>query len=277
MKYIKQLSEINRVNASNYGGKAASLGELLAVGFPVPNGFAIAAEASNDFAARPLSAGFKAELHHAFLKLNTTRVAVRSSATVEDASDASWAGQLESYLNVSEGRLDDSVRKCWDSIRSGRALSYAEDKNLSEDQLTVGVVVQDMVDSQVSGVMFTANPVTSDRNSMIIEAVYGLGEMIVQGAITPDRWVVIKKPLSVPEFHISVKDSQMLFTGTENKVVQVPASMSDKATLREKQVEEIASIGLRIEQHFRVPQDIEWAFKEGKFYVVQSRPITTLK
>ncbi|HSX41716.1 MAG TPA: PEP/pyruvate-binding domain-containing protein, partial [Candidatus Saccharimonadales bacterium] len=137
-------------------------------------------------------------------------------------------------------------------------------------------VVQKMVDSEKSGVMFTANPITSDRDTMIVEAVYGLGEMIVQGTMTPDHWDVAKQPLKVTNFEIAVKDEMMVYEDEENKIVKVPENLEDKAILREGGVLEIARLGLKIEEHYGKPQDIEWAFVDGNFYIVQSRPITTL-
>ena len=116
------------------------------------------------------------------------RVVVRSSAVAEDASDASWAGQLESYLNITADKLEVSVRKCWKSIKSKHALDYAKDKNLSRDDLLVGVAVQAMVEPESAGVMFTVNPVTGNQKEIMIESAYGLGEMVVQGTVTPDNF-----------------------------------------------------------------------------------------
>lgn len=277
MKYIEFFNSISKDDSKIYGGKAASLGEMTQVGIPVPNGFAISAQACRDFVGRELSKEFEKELLSAFDELDAERVAVRSSAIAEDASDASWAGQLESYLNVGQDTLVKYLKECWDSIKSERAKSYAADKNVSEDDLLVAVVVQKMVDSEKSGVMFTANPITSDRDTMIVEAVYGLGEMIVQGTMTPDHWDVAKQPLKVTNFEIAVKDEMMVYEDEENKIVKVPENLEDKAILREGGVLEIARLGLKIEEHYGKPQDIEWAFVDGNFYIVQSRPITTLQ
>lgn len=276
MSYISPFAHINKTKTAIFGGKAASLGEMKGIGLPIPDGFAISADACRDFADGKLSEEFQQELQTAFKRLGAKRVAVRSSAIAEDAGDASWAGQLESYLNVGQEDLLRSVQNCWDSIKSEHALDYAKDKSVSKEDLMVGVVVQEMIDSEVSGVMFTVDPVSQEQTNMMVEAVYGLGEMIVQGVVTPDHWIVTKKPFGVVEFQINVKEKQMVFAGGKNVVKDLPEAVADKATLREEQVEEIAKIGLWVEKHYGKPQDIEWAYQNGKFYVVQSRPITTL-
>lgn len=276
MTYVEFFKEICKESAKTFGGKAASLGEMLQAGIPVPNGFAISADACREFAGKELPKDFVDELNSAFDQLGAPRVAVRSSAIAEDASDASWAGQLESYLNVTKSDLIKNVQDCWDSIKAERAQVYAADKNLTEDDLQVAVVVMKMVESEKSGVMFTANPVSQDKDSMIIEAVYGLGEVIVQGLCTPDHWDVHKDPLEVVNFEIAVKDQMMVFTDGENKIVEVPETIADRAILKEEEVLEVAKLGQKIEDHYGVPQDIEWAFEKGKFYIVQARPITTL-
>jgi phosphoenolpyruvate synthase/pyruvate phosphate dikinase len=276
MKYIKPLTELRINNATEFGGKAASLGEMISGGIPVPPGFAISAAAYRELSKHPVSEDLKRELEQAFNELGAERVAVRSSALAEDAADASWAGQLETYLNVKLDNLTESVRKCWRSIDSDRAAIYASDHRISDDQRAVGVVVQAMLDSQVSGVMFTVHPVTKDKSSMVIESLYGLGEMIVQGTGTPDNFIVRKQPLEVTEFNIAVKDQMMIYRNGKNKVVDVDEEQADKATLREREVLQLAELGIKIENHYKKPQDIEWARVDKDFYILQSRPITTL-
>lgn len=237
--YIQSLNEISREDDNLVGGKAASLGELTKANFPVPAGFVITVEGMGKIN--------KDEILQAFNALNAKRVAVRSSAVAEDSLQASWAGQLETYLNVSREDLIAKIKDCWNSIKSERAQSYAARQNLSEEQLLVAVVVQKMVDSKVSGVMFTANPVTNNRKEIVIESVEGLGEALVQGLVTPDNFVVDKKSLEIKQ-----GDSQ-------------------------DETAELAKMGKAIENHFGSPQDIEWAIdKEGKIWILQSRPITTL-
>ncbi|MFH1990278.1 MAG: PEP/pyruvate-binding domain-containing protein, partial [Patescibacteria group bacterium] len=179
-----------------------------------------------------------------FKKLKTKYVAVRSSATAEDSLSASWAGQLESYLNVTEKNLIKSIEKCRVSINSPRAVAYRREKKLGNKKISVAVVVQKMIQSKTSGVCFTVNPVTGDRNEMVIEAGPGFGEAIVGGKIIPKTYVIHKKNLKFPH----------KFIGFGN----------------------LYSICLKIEKLFKYPQDIEWAIAKGKIYILQSRPITTL-
>ena len=276
MKYIHFFHNISKSDVSRFGGKAASLGEMAQSQFPIPDGFALSVDAFREFNGKEFSAEFEKELHDAYTKLGASRVAVRSSAVAEDASGASWAGQLETYLNVARDNLHTSIRKCWKSILSDEAVAYAVGKKLTEADLAVGVVVQTMIESEVSGVMFTANPITSDRSQVVIEGVFGLGEMIVQGIVTPDNWLISKDPLTVEEFNIAIKSKEMIFNSGKNSIRAVPEGRNDRATLREEQVLELARIGLKIEKHYKVPQDIEWAWAGGKFYIIQARPVTTL-
>lgn len=258
------------------GGKATSLAYMLQQGISVPNGFVVITDAYAAFRDADTAAEFEKELLEQFDALGCEYVAVRSSAIAEDSGGASWAGQLESFLNVTRDTLIKYVRECWASIDSSHAQDYAKDKNVSQEDAKVAVVVQQMIQSEVSGVMFTRDPTTSDDNQMIIEGVYGLGEMIVQGIVTPDTYVLSREPLVVKDFLIQIKSEQMKYQDGENKIMPVPADVADKSVLREKEVEELAQIGLKIESLYGAPQDIEWARQDGTFYIVQARPITTL-
>lgn len=269
-------SEIARSESHIYGGKAASLGDLFQAGIPVPNGFGISIEAHREFRDAPFSDEFTAELEEAFTSLGAERVAVRSSAIAEDAGDASWAGQLESFLNTTEDQLEMMIRQCWASVESDHAKDYARDKELDKDSLLVGVAVQTMVDSEIAGVMFTVNPVTKKPGEMMIEGAYGLGETVVQGIVTPDNYVVDKSDMHVSAFNIQIKQKMMDFRDRENRIFDVPEEIADRAIMREESVIELARIGLMVEEYFHSPQDIEWARASGKFFIVQSRPITTL-
>src|SRR3989338_6833753 len=165
MSFIKKFSEISKESVSLVGGKGASLGEMTNADIPVPPGFVISTE------------GFQKDIEkealEAFGELNAEKVAVRSSAVAEDSSSASWAGQLETYLNVSKEDLTSKIKECLESIKSDRAVSYASEQNLSDDQMQVGVVVQKMVDAKSAGVMFTANPVNNDTEEVMIGSVLG--------------------------------------------------------------------------------------------------------
>ncbi len=188
-----------------------------------------------------------------FKKLKTKYVAVRSSATAEDSLSAAWAGQLESYLNTTEKNLLENVKKCWASLYSPRASAYKSLKGLDKKKISVAVVIQKMIQSEMSGVCFTVHPVTKDKNQMVIEAGYGLGEAIVGGKITPDTYIVDKA-----------------------KLKNQKSKLQNKQILSNRQIAKLTKICLKIEKLFKYPQDIEWAFAKSKFYILQSRPITTL-
>jgi phosphoenolpyruvate synthase/pyruvate phosphate dikinase len=276
MKYIQPFSQILKKDSPRYGGKVASLGEIFQAEIPVPDGFGISIEAHREFMGKPFSQEFIDDLYKAFKKLGANRVAVRSSAVAEDASDASWAGQLQTYLNTTLPDLENNIRKCWKSVEAENVKAYAKGKRIKQGDLLVGVGVQAMVESESAGVMFTANPVSGNRDELIIEAAYGLGEMVVQGAVTPDRYLVDNKKMIVTEFDIKIKEKMMMFDRGKNREVEVPERIADRNVLWEEEVLELAAIGLKIAKHYGSPQDTEWARANGNFYIVQARPITTL-
>ncbi|HBQ50965.1 hypothetical protein A3B42_00540 [Candidatus Daviesbacteria bacterium RIFCSPLOWO2_01_FULL_38_10] len=244
--YIKFFNEISKEDINLVGGKGASLGEMTQAGFSVPLGFVITTEALGQINEK--------EIFKALDLLNAEKVSVRSSAVAEDSSKASWAGQLETYLNVSREELINKIKDCWNSIKSERVKTYAARQNLSEDQLLMAVVIQKMVDVKVAGVMFTANPVTNNEEEIMIESVLGLGEQLVQGSVTPDNFVVDKE-----SGEINSKDLQ------------------GEQTIDDEVVKKLVELGKKIEGYFGSPQDIEWAIdKQDKIWILQSRPITTL-
>lgn len=312
MTFIKTFKQISKSDVGIAGGKGASLGEMTNAGIPVPPGFIVLAEAfdrfleetdlgveveaimkkvnhedvnsvdkaSNEIRDLIGDAEFpddiKKEIIKEFTKLKARHVAVRSSATAEDSSVASWAGELETYLNVIEKNLFDSVKKCWSSLFTPRAIFYRFEKKLNKQKVSVAVVVQKMVQSEISGITFTAHPVTKDRSQMVIEAGYGLGEAIVGGMITPDTYIIDKKSFIILDKNISEQSMMIVKNkkGTIEKIV--PKSKQNKQKLNDKQIIELAKICAGIENHYKKPQDIEWAFEKNKFYITQSRPITTL-
>ena len=169
-----------------------------------------------------------------------------------------------------------SVIKCWGSISSERAKAYAAEQKTAKENLAVAVVIQQMVESEKSGVTFTINPITQNRDELVIEAGYGLGELLVQGLITPDTYVVDKRTFKVISKSINRQDKMLVFRDGKNKMIEVLREKRHKQVLYDAQIRHLVKIALDIETHFRAPQDIEWAFEDGKFYIVQSRPITTL-
>lgn len=212
-----------------------------------------------------------------YRKLKTKWVAVRSSATAEDSSIASWAGELDTFLFIDEKKLVETVKKCWASLFTPRAIFYRFEKKLHKTPVSVAVVIQQMVDSQISGVAFSVHPVTKDRNQLIIEAGYGLGEAIVSGTITPDSYVVHKKEGTILDINISKQEKQIILKAGGGSVLKpVAKALQEKQKLTGRQIIELAEIVKKIEKHYGVPQDIEWAIYKNKFYILQSRPITTL-
>lgn len=215
-------------------------------------------------------------------------VAVRSSATAEDSSIASWAGELESYLNTTEKTLLANVKKCWSSLFTPRAIFYRKEKNLHKTHVSVAVVIQEMIESEISGICFTVHPVTQDKNQMIIEAGWGLGEAIVSGSITPDAYVVSKpkaksqkskvsEEFEILDINVAEQKKQIVCCLRKGvKWMAVLKSKQEKQKLSGRQIIELSKICVQIEKHYKKPQDIEWAMYKNKFYIVQSRPITTL-
>jgi pyruvate,water dikinase len=217
------------------------------------------------------------EINKSFKELDAQFVAVRSSATAEDSSAAAWAGQLDSFLNTTGETLLENVKRCWASLFTPRAIFYRFEKNMHKQDISVAVVVQKMIQSEVSGIAFSVHPVTEDRNQLIIEAALGLGEAIVSGQITPDSYVVEKEPRRIIDRNIFTQE-RGLFRSDKggNEWQDIPKEKGEKQVLSDDQILELSEIILNIEKHYNFPQDIELAYEDGKFYVVQSRPITTL-
>lgn len=205
-------------------------------------------------------------------------VAVRSSATAEDLPGASFAGQQATYLNIKgDANLLIAIRECWASLFTARAIFYREQNNISHEKVKISVIVQKMVQSEVSGVMFTIDPVSNEKDRIIVESVWGLGEMIVQGSVIPDTYVVQKDTFSILSKEISDQSVQLTKKGTLTFEAEVPKKIRDKQKLTDEEIVKIAKIGDNLQKHYYFPQDVEWA-KEGKnLYIVQTRPVTTIK
>ncbi len=312
-KNILSFGKISKKDVKLAGGKGASLGEMTQAKIPVPGGFVILAQTFDQFLAETdLNIEIESQLnkinykninsvekasetirdliHDAripkdlgmeiiseFKKMKSKFVAVRSSATAEDSSQASWAGELETYLNTTEKNLLGRVKNCWSSLFTPRAIFYRFEKGLRNSKVSVAVVVQKMIDSEISGISFTVHPVTKDKNQMIIEAGFGLGEAIVSGQITPDSYVIDKRNFSIMDINISSQEKMLVKKVAGGNVwKKVLLSERENQKLNTKQIIEFSKICLVIEKHYKKPQDIEWAMAGGKFYITQSRPITTL-
>ncbi len=204
-------------------------------------------------------------------------VAVRSSATAEDLPGASFAGQQETYLNISGiDAVLDAVKRCWASLWTARAIAYRARQGIAPDSVALAVVVQELVCADAAGVMFTANPVTGQRDQMIITATWGLGEAIVGGLVSPDTLTVEKKRGRTIRREIAEKRAMTVRTESGTSEVPVPDSRKKKAVLSDAQVHQLARCGAEIEDLYGMPMDIEWALASGKFAIVQARPITAL-
>lgn len=314
-KYILWFHEIDKDDVAKVGGKGANLGEMTQAGFPVPNGFVVTsaaykhmievnnledkiktllkgldvenATALNRASAQvqkliensPVPPDIEAQVFAAYDKLgNDPWVAVRSSATAEDLPQASFAGQQETYLNVKgDASVIVHVRKAWASLFEPRAIYYRVQQKFDHFKVALAVPVQRMVQSDISGIMFSINPVTNDKSRIVVEAIWGLGENIVQGAVTPDHYEIDKVSLKLVEHKLVKQDIEMVRSGEGNIQRPVPKSRQTKRKLSDKQAEEVARLGKKLQSHYFFPQDSEWAIENGKLFVVQTRPITTVE
>jgi len=299
------------------GGKGANLGELTRAGFPVPPGFVVTASAyteameragvrgrlrelvagvelddpdalaaaADELKALVRSAGMPEELRaqvvEAYRRLGDgSAVAVRSSAAGEDSADASFAGMNETYTNVSGA--DEVVARivdCWASVYGQRVVTYRANKGITAEP-AIAVVVQRMVDSRKSGVAFSADPSTGDRSRIVIEGAFGLGEVVVGGLVEPDTYVVAREGLRIVSIRIGHQAFKIVRgpDGRDRRVELSPDAEATHRVLDDDEIRELASLVVRVEEHYRVPQDIEWAIDaDGTLYLVQSRPITTLE
>ncbi|MDD5317211.1 MAG: phosphoenolpyruvate synthase [Candidatus ainarchaeum sp.] len=205
-------------------------------------------------------------------------VAVRSSATAEDLPDASFAGQQATFLNVrGQDALVDAVRDCWASLFEPRAIYYRVNKGFDHLKVGIAVVVQEMIQSESAGVMFTIDPTNNDPDMIAIEAAFGLGELVVSGSVTPDHYLVRKKDFAIVSKRIVSQEVMITMVGGGNEKVPVPFEVRDQQKISDKQVAELAILGKMIEDHYGSPQDIEWAVFQGTVYIVQSRAVTTYK
>jgi phosphohistidine swiveling domain-containing protein len=204
-------------------------------------------------------------------------VAVRSSATAEDLPTASFAGQQDTYLNVrGTGELIDCVRKCWASLWTARAVTYRARQGFDHHKVYLAVVVQAMIDAEVSGITFTANPLTGSRDEAVINASWGLGEALVSGLVTPDLFIGRKSDGCIVSRRMGSKERTIEYAregGTVER--ETPAHLRDIPCLSDDQIAELVALGQRVEAHYQTPQDIEWAYAQGRLYILQSRPITT--
>lgn len=313
---IVWFKEVSKSDIGLVGGKGANLGEMQRAKAPVPNGYIVTAQAYFDFLeSSGLKKQIKSILDEADLsnveiiqqaslqikkliiqakvpddlahqirsyygKLSGLRdkyVAIRSSATAEDLPEASFAGQQATYLNIKgANEVVDHVKKCWASLFETRAIFYRREQKFDQLKVGIAVPVQLMVESEVSGVMFTVDPVLGDKTKIIIESVWGLGEMIVQGQATPDHYEVAKSDYKILEKVISTQKNQLSKHGSVTSKIPVSVKKQSAQKIPDKVIVQIAKIGKSLENHYFFPQDIEWAYSKGKVFITQTRPITTI-
>jgi len=312
MSFLINLKNLNKNNTDIAGGKGSSLGEMTQAGFSTSPGFVLLATAFEKYLAQTdlnieidsilhsvncdemhtvenaskkihalmlnteMPVDISKEIQNSFTHLGSKYVAVRSSATAEDGISVAWAGQLDSYLNTTENNLIENIKKCWTSLFTPRAIFYRFKKELHQQKISVAVVVQTMIQSEKSGIAFSVHPVTQDKNQLIIEAGFGLGEAIVSGQITPDSYVVEKTPLRIIDKNVQTQTKKLhLAKNGGNKWSNIPDKK--KQVLSDKEMIELSKGIINIENHYGFPCDIEWAIEKDTLYFLQSRPITTLK
>ncbi len=244
----------------------------------------VAAQVRELISRAPMPPETAREIEQAYIKMGEGMVAVRSSATAEDMPDASFAGQQRTFLNVHGGKeVITAVQECWASLFEARAIFYREEQKYDHFNVGIAVPVQKMVQSKNSGVMFTVDPETDDRSKIIIEAVLGLGEAIVGGEITPDFYIVDKDELTINLKEINRQEWQLIRNPavTNNNEANIKVPLSPARQRQQKLVDEdiiqLARLGKQIEEHYQFPQDIEWAKENNHFFIVQTRPVTTIK
>ncbi|RKU05454.1 hypothetical protein C6503_27275 [Candidatus Poribacteria bacterium] len=281
MQLIKHFSEIDETDLSHVGGKGLNLGKLTRAGFRVPQGFCVTTDAyrlsvqglseQNVDAVKGLvlAPELITEIQAAREKLQTATVAVRSSATAEDLEEASFAGQQDTFLNVNPDELLDALKACWASLWSERAIAYRQTQGISDEGLAMAVVVQEMCKADVSGVLFTVSPFKAEV--AIIESNWGLGESVVSGAITPDSFHVSRETGEVLEKNIAAKREMV----TDAGVREVLSEKQDVPSLTDTQLQALMQLGMRVETFYGKPMDIEWAFADEEFVLLQARYITT--
>lgn len=276
-KKLKELIQKAKREAGSRGKETwVDYGDLLS---------GVAGEVRKLIVAAPMPTEIQNEIKKSYKELcrqegGEIYVACRSSATAEDIPEASFAGQQATFLDVKgEADVVKNVQECWASLFTDRATFYREKNGFDHLAVYISVIVQKMVSSTKSGVMFTVHPATNDEDQIMIEASWGLGESIVSGAVSPDTYVVSKKDFSILSKHITEKGTEIIRNPKGKGTIKrdVEEKRGKEQCLTDKEIVELAKYGKGIEEHYKWPQDIEWAIEGKKIYIVQSRPVTTLK
>ncbi|HEX6519090.1 MAG TPA: PEP/pyruvate-binding domain-containing protein [Streptosporangiaceae bacterium] len=306
MIFVRGLEDLSLADRGTAGGKAASLGELLRAGLPTSPGFVVTATAfaramaalglldieklppaavRARITAAPMPGDVAAEIIARYDELGSgsgsgsgVSVAVRSSATMEDSAEASFAGMCDSYIGVrGHGEVLDRVRACWASLYNDELVTYRHRIGRSEHGVAMGVVVQQMVSPRAAGVMFTRSPVTGDRSVVAIEGTWGLGSALVAGEVTPDGFTVSKVTGEITARRLGAKLRIHSFDANDVgiKVRDIPLGQRGEPCLTDDQVRELARLARRVEDHYGTAQDIEWALlDDGSVVLLQARPET---
>ena len=302
MNTVESVLPLRRVPADSgalIGAKALNLAALMRAGLPVPEGFCVTAEAYRAhvstlrigkpqrdclaamrelISASELASETAKEIRAAFKRLRTPLIAVRSSGTAEDLPGHSFAGLYDTYLRATDADgCIQLVKRCWASLWTERAFDYRTQNGFEHDQAAMAVVVQQLVAGDAAGVVFTADPVSDSNDRIIIEACWGLGEALVSGKVTPDRFVIDRANLRIVERSVSTKSVETAFSPTGSPVERpVPPARADKPSISDATAQKLARLALKVERVFGTPQDIEWALAGPSLFVLQSRPITTI-
>lgn len=249
------------------GGKALALGKLIRAGFNIPDGFVITTM------IQEMNPTLETEILAVFDSLHAKHVAVRSSAAVEDSRNATWAGQFDTYLNVGRDGLIEKIKLCWSSRESERVRAYALRHHIEVGR--VAVIIQEMVQSEVSGIAFSSNPISRDDTQVVIEAGLGLGEAFVSGQLTPDTYIVSKNSWEILDKRVSKQEKKLVQNSSGNNVWEPAGLIGEHQKLPDDQIKKLAEIIAQLETHMSCPVDVEWGMAEGEVYVLQCRPITS--
>jgi pyruvate,water dikinase len=318
---IVWFDEVTKVDIPLVGGKGANLGEMVHAQIPVPPGFIVTASAyfkflngagltdkvrhdleglnvndskrlqevskviKNKISSASIPPDMVKEMKDAYRKLGQGLVAVRSSATAEDLPEASFAGQQSTFLNVQgEDEVVAAIQGCWSSLFEPRAIFYREEHGFDHLKVGIAVPVQKMIQSEASGVLFTVEPLSSDTTKILIEAIFGLGEAIVSGDVTPDQYLLDKKEIRIIDKKVHKQEWQLVKNASApsgdleaNIKVPVPPSKQSRQKLADKDIIALSKLGKMIEDLYQFPQDIEWAKQGTQLFILQTRPVTTLK
>ena len=312
---ILSFVDIRAADIALVGGKGANLGEMAHAGFPIPAGFCLTTTAFQRFMAAspemerlytlldtvtagdvetvrrvgqrvrqellqiPIPAEVIDSVRTSWQEIGVEDAyAVRSSATAEDLPDASFAGQQDTYLNIiGEAALLDAVRRCWVSLFTDRAILYRSQNNFPHREVQLSVVIQKMVMSEISGILFTADPLTGHRHTLTIDASFGLGEALVSGLVSPDSYRVDKRTRTI--LNRQITDKRIAIFPEKNGGTRQEAlspAQQKQTVLTDDQILSLTEMGCQVETHYGAPQDIEWAIANGQIYLLQARPITSL-